>query len=49
MVGKGVRVTGTQVERVTFRGRQVGGRLTFAETYVKRGAGWQILKSSLDR
>jgi hypothetical protein len=45
----GVRASGTHIERVKYRGRDVGGTLKFDEFYVNRGDGWQLLSSRLSR
>jgi ketosteroid isomerase-like protein len=47
IVGTTSRATGTHLEQVKYRGREVGGRLGFAEVYVKGTNGWQIQSSRL--
>jgi ketosteroid isomerase-like protein len=45
--GEAARATGDHIEQVTFRGREVGGHLNFAEVYVKTRDSWQIQSSRL--
>jgi hypothetical protein len=45
----GIQATGTQIERVTYRGREVGGTLKFTELYVPGAHGFQIQSSRLER